>query len=49
MYLCQISGQKKLEEIAAQFNVGHYATVSVTIRRLKDDLEMDAKLAGRGL
>lgn len=47
MYLCQVVGQKKLHEIAAPFNVGHYATVSVTIRRLKDDLETDAKLAGR--
>ena len=45
MYLCQVLGQKKLDEIAAQFNVGHYATVSVTIRRLKDDLETDVKLA----
>lgn len=47
MYLCQVVGQKKLDEIAAQFNVGHYATVSVTIRRLKDDLEVDSKLMGR--
>ncbi len=47
MYLCQTSAQKKLEEIATQFNVSHYATVSVTIRRLKDDLETDVRLAGR--
>jgi putative transposase len=45
MYLCQVLAQKKLEEIATQFNVGHYATVSVTIKRLKDDLETDGKLA----
>lgn len=47
MHLCQVVGQKKLDEIAAQFNVGHYATVSVTIRRLKDDLDTDTKLAAR--
>ena len=47
MYLCQVIAQKKLDEIAAHFNVGHYATVSVTIRRLKDDLEVDARLAGQ--
>lgn len=34
MKLCQEEGGAKLTEIAAVFNVGHYSTVSQTIRRL---------------
>ena len=47
MHLCQTLGQKKLGEIAAYFNVSHYATVSVTIKRLKDDMESDRGLVQR--
>jgi chromosomal replication initiation ATPase DnaA len=47
MHLCQTLGQKKLGEIAAYFNVSHYATVSVTIKRLKDDMESDRALVQR--
>lgn len=47
MHLCQTVGQKKLREIAAAFNVSHYATVSVTIARLKQDLDTDRALASK--
>jgi len=47
MYLLQIVGQKKLGEIAPLFHVGHYATVSVTVRRLRDEMAADPKLERR--
>ena len=37
----------EMEEIAAAFNVGHYATVSVTIARLKRDVNADHALRGK--
>lgn len=45
MYLCQTQGQKTLQEIADQFGVTHYATVSVTISRLKRELTTEPRLA----
>jgi len=44
MHLCQTIAQKKLSDIAAAFNVSHYATVSVTISRLKRDMDDDRAL-----
>jgi hypothetical protein len=45
MYLSQRMAGRKLGEIASDFGVGHYATVSITIRRLRDTLEKDEILA----
>lgn len=45
MYLSQRMAGKKLDEIASEFGVGHYATVSVTIRRLRATLDNDETLA----
>lgn len=47
MYLSQKLGRQKLAEIACDFGVGHYATVAVTIRRLRDSLTQDPALAKR--
>lgn len=47
MYLCQQRGGLTLTELAKLFNVGHYATVSVTIRRLREDLGGDIQLQKR--
>jgi len=47
MYLSQKAGRQKLGEIAREFGVGHYTTVAVTIRRLRDNLEQDRALARR--
>ncbi len=47
MYLCQSVAGKKLDKIASEFGVGHYATVSVTIRRLRATLDADDRLAQR--
>lgn len=47
MYLSQRVAGRKLGEIASEFGVGHYATVSVTIRRLRATLDRDERLAQR--
>lgn len=47
MYLLQTAGRQKLQEIAATFHVGHYATVSATIARLRADLDTDRRLAAK--
>lgn len=47
MYLCQQRGGLTLTELAGLFNVGHYATVSVTIRRLREGLRDDVRLQQR--
>ena len=35
-----------LETIARHFNIGNYCTVSRTIRRLREEMEWDRKIAG---
>jgi REP element-mobilizing transposase RayT len=45
MYLNQRVAGRKLDQIASEFGVGHYATASVTIRRLRATLESDEALA----
>ena len=47
MYLCQKAGRNTLGEIAREFGVGHYATVAVTIRRLRDSMHEDQALVRR--
>lgn len=47
MYLSQKMAGRKLDEIASEFGVGHYATVSVAIRRLRTSLDGDESLAQR--
>lgn len=47
MYLSQNLGRRKLAEIARDFGVGHYATVAVTIRRLRDSLKQQPALVRR--
>ena len=47
MYLLQTAGRQKLSDIAVTCHVGHYATVSATIGRLRADLATDRKLAAK--
>ena len=44
MRLCQTLGRKKLSDIAKIFNVGHYSTVSSSIRILRKEVESNKKL-----
>lgn len=44
MRLCQTLGRKKLSDIAKVFNVGHYSTVSSSIRILRKEVESNKKL-----
>ncbi|MCP4490568.1 MAG: hypothetical protein GY820_25120 [Gammaproteobacteria bacterium] len=45
MKLCQQCGEAKLTDIASEFHVGHYSTVSQTIGRLNKLMKEDAGLA----
>ncbi len=45
MKLCQQCGEAKLTDIAREFHVGHYSTVSQTIGRLNKLMKEDAGLA----
>ncbi|MCP4274464.1 MAG: hypothetical protein GY781_21270, partial [Gammaproteobacteria bacterium] len=45
MKLCQQCGEVKLTDIAREFHVGHYSTVSQTIGRLNKLMKEDAGLA----
>lgn len=44
MRLCQTLGRKRLSDIAKIFNVGHYSTVSSSIRTLRNEVKGNEKL-----
>ncbi|SEA24885.1 transposase [Alkalimonas amylolytica] len=46
MKLCQDLSGERLPAIAKYFNVDHYSTVSRTVRRLNDELDMNGALLG---